>query len=118
MDTTINVSVNQVNAYTNPSANQKKSSDKVAGSDDGSRSSEVQKSDADARAANGDTVELTATRIVSESNQAAAETGVEDIDAIAQRLYEVKQRLESEYESAQAQQVHQLDAANLVEVLS
>ena len=74
--------------------------------------------DADTGSEKVDTVDLTTTRMVSQSNQAAAENEVEDIDAVARSIQEVKQWLESEYESAQIEQVHQLNVYNLVEVLS
>ncbi len=116
MDTTINASVSQVNAYTNASAGQKKSSDKAAGaSEEGKQPSEVP---AGVGSETADRVDLSATRLVSESNRAAAETEVEDIDSVARRIQELKQWLASEQESAQAQQVHQLDASSLVDILS
>lgn len=120
MDTTIHASVSQVSGYTNPPANQKKDSDKAAdASDEGKKpSSEVQESNAGAGSQRTDTVELSASRIVVESNRAAAETDVRDIDEVARKIHEVKQWLESEYESAQAQQIHQLDASTLADVLS
>ena len=119
MDTTINGSVSPINAYRNPSADAKRSSDKVAGTaEDGRRPPKAEQINTDTGSEKGDRVELTAIRMVSESNQAAAKTELEDIDAVAQKIHEVKQWLESEYESAQAQQIHQLDAFNLVEVLS
>ena len=119
MDTTINASVSQVNAYTNASAGQKKSSDKAAGaSEEGKQPSEVPAGDAGVGSETADRVDITATRLVSESNRAASETEVEDIDSVARRIQELKQWFASEQESAQAQQVHQLDASSLVDVLS
>lgn len=119
MDTTISAPVQQINSYSNPSANQKKSSDKLASApEEGKKSSEMREKDADTGSEKVDTVDLTTTRMVSQSNQAAAENEVEDIDAVAKRILEVRQWLESEYESAQIEQVHQLNANNLVEILS
>jgi len=118
MDTTISAPVQQVSPYSNPSANQKRSSDKVTSAQgEGGHSSEMRGKDADTGSENVDKVDLT-TRMVSQSNQAAAENEVEDIDAVARSIQEVKQWLESEYESAQIEQVHQLNINNLVEVLS
>jgi len=119
MDTTISAPVQQISRYSNPSANQKRSSDKVTNApEEHKEPSEMRGKDADTGSENVDTVDLTTTRMVSQSNQAAAENEVEDIDAVAKRILEVRQWLESEYESAQIEQVHQLNANNLVEILS
>jgi len=119
MDTTINASVSQVSGYTNAPANQKKGTDKASGASDGGKipSPAAQGSNPGAGSERTDTVELSVSRIVSESNRAAAETDVEDLDEVVRRIHEIKQWLESEYESAQAQQIHQLDASTLADVL-
>ena len=119
MDTTISAPVQQISSYSNPSANQKRSSEKVTSAPGEHKESlEMREKDADTGSENVDTVDLTTTRMVSQSNQAAAENEVEDIDAVARSIQEVKQWLESEYESAQFEQVHQLNINNLVEILS
>jgi hypothetical protein len=118
MDTTINAPIQEVRSYLNRSANQKRSSDTVTSAQKaGENPSEMRGKEGDAGSENVDTVDIT-TRMMSESNQAAAKNEIEDIDAAAGKLQEIKQWLESEYESANIEQVHQVNISNLVEVLS
>ena len=118
MDTTINAQIQEVRSYLNRSANQKKSSDTVTSVQKADENpSEMREKEGDAGSKNVDTVDIT-TRMMSESNQAAAENKVEDIDAAAGKIQAIKQWLASEYESANIEQVHQVNISNLVEVLS
>lgn len=119
MNTTVSALVQQRIPYPNQSANQKKSSgESSSASGEAGKASEIQKEDVDTDSRKVDTVDLTTTHMVSQSNRAASENEVEDIDAVAGKIQEVKQWLESEYESARLEQIHQLNMDNLVEVLS
>jgi electron transfer flavoprotein alpha subunit len=119
METTIGTSVQQVNPYSSPSANQKNSSEKATDALDEAKAAKNNGSEGESSSEKTDTVLLSSTRfIVSQANQASSETEIEDIDQVAQTIHEVKQWLESEYASSQAAQVHQLNTGSLVEILS
>ena len=120
MDTTINNSVQQLLQYKDQTATPRKTSEKAASQSElGTKPGETPVSDVDGSYEKGDTVEITHSRfLVSEANRAASETEIEDIDQAIERIQELKDWFEAEYESAQIEQVHQLNGQNLTGVLS
>ena len=118
METTINNSVQQLFQYKNQNVTQRKSSEKRADqSEQGTKPAETQAGDNSHEKT--DTVEITNSRfLVSEANRAASETEIEDIDQAVARIQELKEWFKAEYESAQLEQVHQLNGENLMGVLS
>ena len=120
MDTTISNAVQQILPQENQAVNQKKTSEKTTNqSEQGTKSAKTQGDNVDSGSKKTDSVEITNSRfLVSEANQAASETEIEDIDQAVEKIQELKKWVDAEYESAQFEQIHLLNGENLVEILS
>lgn len=117
METKLSSAVGQALSYVNQSGVEKKSPDKMA--ERSERRIESKIDDAGLGREDAHKVELSSPRLaVSESNLAASGTDIEDIDEVVKRIQEFKQWLNSGYEHSQIEQIHQLNGANLVEILS
>ena len=117
MDPTISSTVQNVPPYPNRSVNPKTTASRDDPAEQNPKSVEANGSEGEKHHDTADKVELTHARyVVSESNQSASETDVEEIDEVVRRVQEVKEWLESESETTQAHQVHHLDPASLMEI--